>query len=60
MRILLLLTAGLCVSGPLASAGDEAKGPDHGEFFEARIRPILVEHCFRVSRSEEAGIGAEA
>jgi Protein of unknown function (DUF1553)/Protein of unknown function (DUF1549)/Planctomycete cytochrome C len=58
MRILLLLTAGLCISGSPLSAGDEPGPLDHGEFFEARIRPILVEHCFSCHgpKKQESGL----
>jgi hypothetical protein len=56
--IIILLAAGLCVSGPLASAGDEAKRLDHNEFFESRIRPVLVEHCFACHgpKKQESGL----
>ena len=57
MRIALLLVVGFCLTGSLALAGDEVDpltttpklqpiAPPHAEFFEARIRPILVEQCF--------------
>ena len=56
MRISLLLIAELCLAMSVASADDQAMPSkpkretspitrEHTEFFEARIRPILVEHC---------------
>ncbi len=58
MRTFFFLATGLCLCGSLASAGDDtvapiasqtAKAPSAQptDFFEARIRPILAEHCFR-------------
>ncbi len=46
MRIVLLLAAGWGLSGSMPASGDEP-GAGQAEFFEARIRPILVEHCTR-------------
>ena len=53
MRFSSLIAAGLCLSGLPALAGDVVVGSgpqpvtrQAAEFFEARIRPILAEHCF--------------
>ena len=59
MRIVLLLAAGWALSGSTPASGGEPES-EQAEFFEARIRPILVEHCHRVPRPEEAGGGPAA
>ncbi len=46
MRIVLLLATGWALSGSIPAFGDEP-ATGKAEFFEARIRPILVEHCTR-------------
>ena len=71
MRISLVCAAGLCLSGSLAIADDEAGATkarpraqgtsafaEHAEFFEARIRPILAEHCIRCHgpKKQESGL----
>src|SRR5262245_4414728 len=71
MRISLVCAAGLCLFGSLAIADDrigEAKAEprarrtsaaaEHAEFFEARIRPILAEHCIRCHgpKKQESGL----
>ncbi len=58
MGIILLLTIGLSISGPVVSAADGAKARDHAEFFEARIRPVLVEHCISCHgpKKQESGL----
>jgi hypothetical protein len=38
----------LCVS----SAGDAHDNPTAGEFFEKRIRPVLIEHCYKCHSSQ--------
>ncbi|HZW29472.1 MAG TPA: PSD1 and planctomycete cytochrome C domain-containing protein [Isosphaeraceae bacterium] len=71
MRISLACAAGLCLSGWLAIA-DDATGAakaeprmqrtsastEHAAFFEARIRPILAEHCIRCHgpKKQESGL----
>lgn len=42
--LLLLSLAGLLVPGPAPAAEPDAAGV---EFFEKKVRPVLVEHCFR-------------
>jgi hypothetical protein len=64
-----LLAAGLCLVCSLASGGDDLSAPatavtkqvvpeEQAEFFEARIRPILEEHCFKCHgpRKQESGL----
>ena len=57
MRISLLFVIGFCLTGSLALPGDkvdlprkspksQSVAPQHVDFFEARIRPVLAEHCF--------------
>ena len=71
MRSRSLLSTGMIVAASLVSAGDDSGSPKHGltqrviapadaEFFEARIRPILVEQMFLMSRAQEAGIRSAA
>ena len=69
MRISLLLIAELCLAMSVASADDQAMPskpkrepsritPEHSEFFEARIRPILTEHCVSCHgpKKQQAGL----
>jgi hypothetical protein len=69
VRISILLATGLCSVCCFASAGHDvdaskaahikqAVPAEQDEFFEARIRPILEEHCFKChgSRKQESGL----
>ena len=57
MRVFLLLAAAWGLSGSAPILGDE-RGPGQAEFFEARVRPILVEHCTKCHgpRKQESGL----
>ena len=57
MRSILLTTASfLWLASPVAAADEKAAPPDSGgvAFFEAKIRPVLIQHCYSC-HSEEAG-----
>jgi Protein of unknown function (DUF1553)/Protein of unknown function (DUF1549)/Planctomycete cytochrome C len=69
MRVSLLLIAELCLTVSVASADDQTVPskpkressrvtPEHAEFFEARIRPILAEHCVSCHgpKKQQAGL----
>src|SRR5262249_8388548 len=44
MRMSVILAAGLGLCGSMPTLADSLRA-DQAEFFEARVRPILVEHC---------------
>ncbi len=56
MRMILLLALGWGLIGSVPAFGDDRARP--AEFFEARIRPILVEHCTRCHgpKKQESGL----
>ena len=56
MTIVLLLAAGWGLAGSMPAVADEPAG--RAEFFEARVRPILVEHCTKCHgpRKQESGL----
>lgn len=69
MTIILLLATGFCLGEATAASSNEALFLDAGQtprspstqqtdFFEARIRPILVEHCYQCHgpRKQESGL----
>jgi hypothetical protein len=69
MRISFVLAVGLYLTGWTASADDHAVAakaepdvrgiaPEQAEFFEAKIRPVLVEQCFKChgSKKHESGL----
>ncbi len=68
MRILSLLGAGMVAAGSLVWAGGAGSpqngpvarviAPEDAEFFEIRIRPILVAHCFSCHgpKKQESGL----
>jgi hypothetical protein len=69
MRTFALWAAAFFLTGSLTLAGGEdgapsigsrsqTVAPQHAEFFEARIRPILAEHCFQCHgpKKQEAGL----
>jgi hypothetical protein len=56
MKVILLLAVGLGLTGsPPAFSGEPRQ---RAEFFEARVRPILVEHCTRChgAKKQESGL----
>jgi hypothetical protein len=57
MRTSLLLAAGLSLCGSMPTFADDLRA-DRAEFFEARVRPILVEHCTKCHgpRKQESGL----
>jgi uncharacterized protein DUF1553/uncharacterized protein DUF1549/cytochrome c len=69
MRISSLLAVVSCLTGWPVSVGEEAVAPqinavvqavapEQAEFFEARIRPVLIEHCFKCHgpKKHESGL----
>ncbi len=54
----LMIVAVLCSRGPSA----EARGDDRIDFFETRIRPLLVEHCVEChgAKKQEGGLRLDA
>jgi hypothetical protein len=70
MRLLACWAAGFCLTSwagtsandePVASRTDgtqQARSSQQTEFFEARVRPILVEHCFKChgAKKQESGL----
>jgi cytochrome c553 len=54
---LLIVPLGLLVSGEGPDAGASAEDPQAAEFFEARIRPILVDRCIACHGPEEQKAG---
>ena len=56
MRGVLLLAAGWGLVGSMPAVADDPAR--HAEFFEARVRPILVEHCIACHgpRKQESGL----
>lgn len=57
MRLLLLAAAGL-FAGRATSTEPPPSSPEAVEFFEKRVRPILVDHCYRChsERKQQAGL----
>jgi Protein of unknown function (DUF1553)/Protein of unknown function (DUF1549)/Planctomycete cytochrome C len=69
MRVSSFLVIGVYLAGLIHSAGAHAGAPktrvteqvvpsEHAEFFEAKIRPILEEHCYKChgARKQESGL----
>lgn len=68
MRWSALLAVVLCVACSLVSGGDDVNSPrtsakqditaQQADFFEAKIRPVLEEHCFKCHgpRKQESGL----
>jgi hypothetical protein len=50
LALFLLAVVGLTIASPLAAQPVERKGI---EFFESKIRPVLIEHCYKC-HSEDA------
>jgi Protein of unknown function (DUF1553)/Protein of unknown function (DUF1549)/Planctomycete cytochrome C len=67
MRRSALLTFVFCVAWSVVSGGDDGSSPEtagravtaeQADFFEAKIRPVLEEHCFKCHgpRKQESGL----
>lgn len=57
VAILLLAGLWLMSATPVATAADEAADPAAIEFFEKRVRPILVQHCYECHSTEDVNGG---
>lgn len=47
-----LVWLGLCLQGTMVRGDDASVDPEHLKLFETKIRPVLVEHCYRCHASE--------
>ena len=69
MKVSFLLTVGFCLTcsailtadetgAPRITADGQSISPQQVEFFEAKVRPILAEHCFKChgTKKQEAGL----
>ena len=56
MRVSSLLALGFCLTCS-AIANGQPIPPQHADFFEAKVRPILVEHCFKCHGAEKQKAG---
>ena len=54
LRVLLLLSTSLAV--PLVALADEQA---HLEFFENRIRPVLIQHCYECHSADSKTVKGE-
>ena len=57
---LLILVVGFCPPLPVQAMGDEARDASRREFFESRIRPVLIEYCYECHNSAETAEGGLA
>ncbi|MEW4530298.1 PSD1 and planctomycete cytochrome C domain-containing protein [Maioricimonas sp. JC845] len=57
VAILLLAGLWLMSATPVATAADEAADPAAIEFFEKRVRPILVQQCYECHSTEDVNGG---
>ncbi|MCA9054386.1 MAG: DUF1553 domain-containing protein [Planctomycetaceae bacterium] len=56
----LIIATWLAITGPVGAEDAEATpvqlSADEVEFFEAKIRPVLIEHCYRCHSAEGEGV----
>jgi hypothetical protein len=55
--VALILLAGLVLAGPGIAHASEPPTLAQSEFFEAKIRPVLVEHCYQCHNSSTGAEG---
>ncbi|RLS77793.1 MAG: hypothetical protein DWI02_09510, partial [Planctomycetota bacterium] len=53
----LILLAGLLLAGPGIAHASEPPTLAQSEFFEAKIRPVLIEHCYQCHNSSTGAEG---
>ncbi len=58
IRVLLLLVVAVDISGIVAVEGGSRFTPEQIEFFESKVRPVLVAHCYECHSTDAAKLEA--